>query len=117
MKVLIQYYIFVLIIYIFEVATISYLMPFFQSIEFLNLLIRIFFALTSFFFLKKTIFRNTINFQRRYILSLIFIPLLSSFLFLVIYNINFLTYILYEKFLADLIASLLVFFLVLNKNN
>ena len=115
MNQVIKYYFITIIFYIIELLVFSLTVNLWQSNVFwLNLIIRFIIVIFFTIFIKKIIFYKAENFYRKIIILLALNPLIASlFLKLFIATLGGIS-ILFIKFLADVVNSLL-FYLILKK--
>ena len=108
---LIKYYSFVIIFYIIEITLFFILNDFYENIILLNISIRSIFVICSSSILRKSVFKESRYFYQGYYFIAAINPFISSLiLFAMIYFFNEGALIL--KFIADLMTSLLSFYLL-----
>lgn len=111
MKGLIKYYLIIVPIYLIEILIFYISNEMFNNIYVLNFLIRGSFVLLSSLILRNIIFFSVQNFYSKFFILGILNPLFSSFFLGVILSIILIDLV-YAKLLADIIVSVIFYFLL-----
>ena len=112
MKDLIKYYLIIGPIYLIEVIIFYISSEVFNNIYVLNFLIRGFFVLLTSLILKNIVFSNVKKFYSKFFILCILNPIFSSLL-LGVFLSAVLIDLVYAKLLADIVASVIFYFLLL----
>ena len=112
MKGLIKYYLIIGPIYLIEILIFYISSEMFNNIYVLNFLIRGSFVLLISLILKNIVFTSVKNFYSKFLILCILNPLFSSFFLGVILSMMLIDLV-YAKLLADIIVSVIFYFLLL----
>jgi len=111
MKDLIKYYLIIGPIYLIEVLIFYISSEIFNNIYVLNFLIRGSFVLLISLILKNIVFTSVKNFYSKFFILCILNPIFSSFLLGVVFYAALIDLV-YAKLLADIVASVIFYFLL-----
>ena len=112
MKGLIKYYLIIGPVYLIELILFYISSEFFNNVYLVNLLIRGIFVILFSIILKNIVFTSVKNFYYKFLVLCIFNPIFSSLFLAIIFSIS-LVDLVFAKLLADLMVSVLFYFLLL----